>query len=163
MWVGLFGIGGGEAMTTADKVAESNRIEGITRPPTQAEIDEHERFMGLEKVTTKELLYFLRTYQPNAKLRSEIGMDVTVGGYRPPAGGEDVSMALWVLLVRVYYGEITPWNAHIEYEHLHPFMDGNGRSGRALWYWMMARDGNKLSDLGFLHGFYYQTLEGGTR
>ena len=37
----------------------------------------------------------------------------------------------------------------------HPFTDGNGRSGRALWLWQM----NNHAPFGFLHTFYYQTLE----
>jgi hypothetical protein len=50
-----------------------------------------------------------------------------------------------------------PLEAHVRYETLHPFTDGNGRTGRALWYWMMV--GSSRADLGFLHAFYYQTLK----
>lgn len=42
---------------------------------------------------------------------------------------------------------------------LHPFMDGNGRTGRAVWAWAMQRDGQDPFALSFLHRFYYQTLE----
>lgn len=43
------------------------------------------------------------------------------------------------------------------YETLHPFTDGNGRSGRALWLWAMG--GIHRAPLGFLHHFYYQALQ----
>lgn len=46
-----------------------------------------------------------------------------------------------------------PWEVHIAYEMLHPFTDGNGRSGRMLWAWQMRN-----FPLDFLHTFYYQTL-----
>ena len=48
------------------------------------------------------------------------------------------------------------YTLHHEYETLHPFTDGNGRSGRVLWLWMLG--GIKNTPLGFLHHWYYQSL-----
>jgi hypothetical protein len=144
-------------MNTRDLVEESNRIEGIDRPPTEAEIREHERFVGLEKVTISELQSFVKIYQPNARLRSFPGMDVQVGSYVPPKGGEHIVAQLQALLIDVNAGEkLSPWDAHIQYEKLHPFSDCNGRSGRILHYWALRRSSRSL---GFLHEFYYQTLK----
>lgn len=144
-------------MNTRDLVEESNRIEGIDRPPTDAEIREHERFVGLEQVTISELQSFVKIYQPNARLRSFPGMDVRVGSYVPPKGGEHIVAQLQALLIGVNAGEkLSPWDAHIQYEKLHPFSDCNGRSGRILHYWALRRSSRSL---GFLHEFYYQTLK----
>ena len=51
-----------------------------------------------------------------------------------------------------------PWKMHVDFETLHPFMDGNGRTGRALWAWHMRRLDLDPFALSFLHRFYYQTL-----
>lgn len=134
-------------------VVESNAIEGINRPPFPGEVAEMKRFMALRDVTVDDLKQFVSVYQPNAVLRSAAGLDVYVGDHIPPAGGPEVMIKLTDLLQKINQLEIDPYEAHVAYETLHPFTDGNGRSGRMLWAWMM-----KSFDLGFLHTFYYQAL-----
>ena len=61
---------------------------------------------------------------------------------------------------RLIDNDATPYDIHRRYETLHPFMDGNGRSGRILWAWQMIHhDIRPGLSLGFLHAFYYQTLD----
>jgi Fic family protein len=55
----------------------------------------------------------------------------------------------------------SPYQQHHQYESLHPFTDGNGRSGRTIWAWHMMRVGRDPFALPFLHRFYYQALEAG--
>jgi hypothetical protein len=132
-------------------VEESNRIEGILRPPTPAELEEFKRFLALEEVTVEEMEHFVSVYQPGARLRDKLGLDVRVGGYLPPRGSPQIRDHLVDLL---YDDEMSAHEQHVAYEALHPFTDGNGRSGRMLWAWRM-----KTFPLGFLHSFYYQTLD----
>jgi fido (protein-threonine AMPylation protein) len=132
-------------------VAESNRIEGITRNPKYKELEEMHRFMLLEKVTVADLEQFVGIYQPGARLRDKLGLNVIIAGHFPPAGGPDIRKQLEKLLLDAE--ATSSYRTHINYELLHPFTDGNGRSGRALWAWQI-----KDLSLGFLHRFYYQTL-----
>ena len=86
-------------------------------------------------------------------------MNVRVGSYRPPEGGPAIRQRLQELLNRVNERKISEFDAHVCYETLHPFTDGNGRSGRAIWLWQNSG----YAPLGFLHSFYYQTLEASGR
>jgi hypothetical protein len=117
-------------MTTFEKVAESNRIEGIDREPTAEELVEHDRIMELEELTIRDLEKFVAVYQRNARLRVHPGMDVRVGSYVPPKGGEHIRDMLGALFDDINDERIDAWNTHIQYETIRPFTDGNGRSGR---------------------------------
>lgn len=130
-------------------VKESNAIENIFRDPTTEEINELRRFINLSKVTIDDMTQFVKIYQPDAYLRDKEGLNVRIGNYYPPCGGPYIRKELIELLESNY----TPFNQHILYEKLHPYTDGNGRSGRALWAWR-----TKNIKHGFLITWYRQTL-----
>ena len=139
-------------------VTESNAIEGISREPTRKEIRAHGEFLALTRPKVRHLDRFVQQIG-GGLLRDKPGMDVRVGSYRPMPGGPDVREKLVRFLGEIEICE-SPWGAHVDYEQLHPFMDGNGRSGRVLWLWMMEEAGLRIAPLGFLQTFYYQTLDG---
>lgn len=134
-------------------IEESNRIEGIYRRATDAEFFEYQRFVGLSFVLLEDLVTFVGVVQPGAVLRDREGLNVRVGSHIPPSGGPYIRFALESLLQRGDH--VSPYLLHCEYETLHPFTDGNGRSGRAIWLWMMRGE----APLGFLHHWYYQSLD----
>jgi len=147
-------------MNLENFITESNRIEGILRPPLKIEIDATRMFVeatsppSLNDVATLALIY-----APNKGfLRDQAGMDVRVGSHIAPKGGPLIRSSLIDLLATI--DDAGPVEFHIAYETLHPFMDGNGRTGRALWAWQMFQRGHFAAlDRGFLHSYYYQTLE----
>jgi hypothetical protein len=144
-------------MTMQDFIAESNRIEGIGFT-TASDRAAHLRLWDLDVISIPDIDEFVAAVA-GAELRDRPGMDVVVGEHVPPPGGEAVRHTLEALL-RVLNSEAwNPHNWHCAYETLHPYTDGNGRSGRALWAWQMMRRGRDPFALGFLHTFYYQTLD----
>jgi len=145
-------------------ITESNAIEGIFGNPTHAERDELMRFIDLDELTVIDVTKFVRVYQPDAKLRKTVGLNVRVGSYLPPEGGPRVLDNLKSILHSANLEEDSGPNSayyiHHRYESLHPYTDGNGRSGRAIWLWQMGQRGFGLP---FLQSFYYQALDAGHR
>lgn len=138
-----------------DFIIESNQIEGIKKPAILTEIIAYKKFLALDTITLADLESFVKKIQPGAKLRRKRGMDVRVDNHAAPSGGPAILFELQLLLTRINARNLTAYETHLRYERLHPFMGGNGRSGRALWLWMMGGE----APLGFLHTFYYQTLQ----
>ena len=140
-------------------VKESNKIEGILDGPTLEEIGAHTKFLALRQPTVRDMEDFVGQVQPGAKLRDKAGMDVRVGDHRPPKGGPHVRAELEKILHELGFplSHELAYNIHHMYETLHPFMDGNGRSGRVLWLWCMG--GIENVRLPFLHVWYYQSLQ----
>lgn len=141
-------------------LTENNAIEGIFRAPTDAEMNVTRRFLAFSQIRVLDLINLVEIYAPGHVIRAKRGLNVRVGDYVAPPGGPEIVDSLRELLRSANDPSITtsPWSTHLEYENLHPFTDGNGRSGRTLWVWQMLRQNKDPFAIRFLHRFYYQTL-----
>lgn len=138
-------------------VRESNAIEGISRDPTEDELRASQRALDLPEVSVKSLGEFQAIVAPDHPLREYEGMNVQVVDHIAPPGGPNILRVYQVILRRANSGA-DPWKTHIAFETLHPYMDGNGRTGRILWAWQMKTAGRNPFALTFLHRWYYDTL-----
>ena len=150
-------------ITLIEFVEESNLIEGIDVVSSD-DMKAHEELLALPHLTVKDVERFVSLVQPNAILRRPVGLNVRVGSHVAPPGGPKIEPALKRLLglvnrdwVEEGHCDRAAYKAHLAYEDLHPFSDGNGRSGRAIWLWM--REG--LTGCGFLHEWNKQVLNFG--
>ncbi len=144
-------------------IKESNKIEGLLHEPTSGDLHEWVRFMELDEVSIRDLEKFVMIHTgAENRLRDRTSDNHMIGG-RHMTGGPQIIMHLDELLEDVNLHRINPFHAHCAFELLHPFTDGNGRSGRMLWHWHMAKvypdTYNSRLRIGFLHRFYYQTLQ----
>lgn len=108
---------------------------------------------GGQKLNTE----WIGTYRP---------INVSIGGrIAPSPRSVPALMSSWISRVIAWqkkYSRYTPSTNlgkiavfHYEYEHIHPFADGNGRSGRALIYYLMRYCG--INPFVFTSGDKFET------
>ena len=137
---------------------ESLAIEGIMREPTDDEVDSLLFFLCSKHPGVNLIRNTVKVWEPTAELRDRIGMDVMVSNHTPIAGGRDVGAELQRILNQAVTGHLSPFQIYTKYQHLHPFMDCNGRSGRMLWLWCKIHNDMVRDIPSFLESFHYDAL-----
>jgi hypothetical protein len=127
-------------------IHESNLIEGYDRPDFDKQsllawrwlMDSGIPFDMLQHNDIKKLQKMITLLQDDLRpdqrgyYRNMSEINVTIGGrLAPHYSVVDGLMGNWLL----DYPTLTPKEAHIRFEHIHPFVDGNGRTGRMLMWW----------------------------
>lgn len=144
---------------------ESNRIEGI-QEVTPDEVQALIGFTKLPELTIANVSDLALIYTKGyGLLRRHPGMNVSVGNHRPPFGGPEIVSDLMKILYMANEGPQTSrgaYEVHHAYETLHPFRDGNGRTGRAIFLWQELRaDRRRVLHIGFAIEWYFRSLECG--
>ena len=136
--------------TLRDYVEQSNLIEGITAEPGDPLFDNHYEAVrlvvvraeaGHERLSPRALHRMIMASQPSAAPGRYRDVNVSVGGELKMhhARVYDAMVDLLADVRRVMRrlpgtvpAEACLWEFHHEFQRIHPFRDGNGRTGR-LW------------------------------
>jgi Fic family protein len=132
-------------------IKASNEIEGIYSEKEDlqslaawAYLDGLETLSHNDIMKVQKMITINQSLQPNQRgyYRGLAGntTNVTIGGrYAPDQSLVPELMNNWLLDVP----RMTPLTSHIRFEVIHPFADGNGRTGRMLYWYICKRRGIK--------------------
>lgn len=153
-------------------LVESNRIEGVddTDSLMQAvyawyELLEHQKMsVGLILKAHKTLMLH-HALRPNEKGYFRL-RPVWIGGHEG-VKAEHIPMMVEFLVTRMNKypaSESECFANHIEFERIHPFIDGNGRIGRMILNWQLLTNGHNLYIArATARAEYYKLFHGGGR
>lgn len=157
----------GENLTIEDYIRESNLIEGVDNPK---EIDQSleawNYLKGAPELDTATILTThglvmrnLLGYRERGNLRE---VQVWVGNRKCPHPLAVPDLLRFWLEDMANYKLLNPKNQHVRFEKIHPFVDGNGRSGRMFMWWHEMMLGQILTYIPFSRRWsYYSWFEDG--
>lgn len=129
-----------------DHIRQSNLIEGVDDPFDDRLSYEAWKWLVKQPRITRDIVMQLHAMIMLGKLDvRDMGhnrqVDVYIGGRKAPAPYIAVhQLAEWIAEMRGWK-KLDPQLMHIKFEQIHPFVDGNGRTGRLLMWWHEIQKG----------------------
>lgn len=121
---------------TREHLHESNLIEGIDDPAADAAMERAWRWLATWAHLDEAVVLAAHWRVTADQLGDDAGrlrrVGVMVGGrVCPPPGQVPGLLAEWLRDMHTW-SQRDPRDMHVRFEHIHPFVDGNGRVGRLL-------------------------------
>ena len=116
-------------------VRVSNRIAGIIREPTVAEIGAHRGLLAVSALRVENLELFVHHVSPGAALRQPSDVEVAYHD----ASQSNVRADLSTIVEAARTNSASAYRLHQLFRMLGPFTDANGRCGRVLRMWQLMR------------------------
>ncbi len=139
-----------------DFLEQSNLIESVGVEGMDDSVKAYEYLMAIKAPLTKEHLLeihrlVLKTLKPSIAGKIRKGLVMVGGRYCPPAKEIPEKLERFFELVNHKRKEFSRTEkevycklTHIDFEKMHPFMDGNGRVGRLILNWQRKQMGLPL-------------------
>lgn len=135
---------------------ESNQIEGENRL-NKNDVKAATAFLKRDLTEESVLQLHLELSEGRKILRGQYrDCQVYVGAHIPPRA---TRVPFFMEGLFAVINTLPAWEAHNEFEKIHPFEDLNGRVGRLIWLWIAIRKEKYNFQISFLHKYYYQTLD----
>lgn len=148
-------------MMTSNHIHQSNLIEGVVDADEDVRSMEAWAFISHKKrLTYHDVMELHRLIMEKQLSEKDAGhtrkLNVNIGGRECPNPYlADHMLRNWILDM-TNWATLDPKTMHVRFERIHPFVDGNGRTGRMLMWWHEQKLGHEptLIEYSDRHSYY---------